>query len=247
MSERLPLFPLGAVLFPGMVLPLHIFEDRYRRLVQDLTAGPEPRRFGVVAIRKGRETGISGVSALYDVGCLAAVRQVHPHEDGRFDLVTVGAQRFRLGQLDESLPYLQADVEPLQEPVGDPGAAAHAAATVAAAFRRYLAALYDRGMVGRAPTDSETAASGDDSASGDDGVVADVAAVDLPGEPVVLSYLVAASMIIDLADRQALLAEPDAASRLTAERALLVRETAMVGVLPSTPAPELRYAPYSPN
>ena len=65
MSDTLPLFPLGTVLFPGLVLPLHIFEDRYRRLIQDLLAGPEPRRFGVIAIREGRETGITGVTALH--------------------------------------------------------------------------------------------------------------------------------------------------------------------------------------
>jgi Lon protease-like protein len=66
MSERLPLFPLGTVLFPGLVLPLHIFEERYRQLVHELLDGPEPRRFGVIAIRKGRETG--------DRGRLVAVR-----------------------------------------------------------------------------------------------------------------------------------------------------------------------------
>lgn len=241
MSERLPLFPLGAVLFPGTMLPLHIFEDRYRRLVRDLTAGPEPWRFGVVAIRKGRETGIGGVSALYDVGCVATVRQVHPHEDGRFDLVTVGTRRFRLAALDESLPYLRADVDPLPEPVGDPEVAAHGAATVAAAFRGYLAALQRRGPAG--PVGGGNRSAG----PAGDGAGKDPATVEVPSEPVVLSYLVAASMIIDLADRQALLAEPDAASRLAAERSLLLRETALVGALTSTPAPELRYAPYSPN
>ena len=63
MSETLPLFPLGTVLFPGLLLPLHIFEDRYRQLVRDLVSQPEPQRFGVVAIREGRETGFEGVSA----------------------------------------------------------------------------------------------------------------------------------------------------------------------------------------
>ena len=60
----MPLFPLGTVLYPGLVLPLHIFEERYRQLVRDLLEGPEPRDFGVIAIRKGRETGVDGVSAL---------------------------------------------------------------------------------------------------------------------------------------------------------------------------------------
>jgi len=62
MTATMPLFPLGTVLYPGLVLPLHIFEERYRQLVRDLLAGPEPRRFGVVAIKRGRETGIDGVA-----------------------------------------------------------------------------------------------------------------------------------------------------------------------------------------
>ena len=53
----LPLFPLSTVLFPGMRLPLHVFEERYRQLVADLLTGPEPRQFGIIAIRRGRETG----------------------------------------------------------------------------------------------------------------------------------------------------------------------------------------------
>ena len=74
-----------------------------------------------------------------------------------------------------------------------------------------------------------------------------VSVPDLPDDPVVLSYLVAASVIIDLSDQQALLAEPDAAGRLAAERALLSRETTMLRTLTSTPAPDLRYSPYNPN
>src|SRR4029077_1183025 len=93
MSETLPLFPLGTVLYPGLLLPLHVFEDRYRQLVRDLQAGPEPRRFGVIAIREGRETGVNGVSALYEIGCTATLRRVARHDDGRFDVAGGGAPR----------------------------------------------------------------------------------------------------------------------------------------------------------
>src|SRR5256885_1283276 len=96
----MPLFPLGTVLYPGLVLPLHIFEERYRQLVRDLLEGPEPQEFGVIAIRKGRETGVDGVSALYEIGCAAALRQVARHDDGRFDVVTVGTPPFPLLGLD---------------------------------------------------------------------------------------------------------------------------------------------------
>ncbi len=225
MSESLPLFPLGTVLFPGLLLPLHIFEERYRQLVRDLLAEPAPRRFGVIAIRKGRETGIDGISALYQIGCTATVRQVTERDDGRFDLVTAGTQRFWLADLDDSKPYLQGKVDLLPEQAGDQAAAgdaARAVQAVQAAFRTYLSALAARGAT-------------------------QLAVPDLPADPVLLSYLVAASMIIDLSDKQALLAEPDAAGRLAAEHALLSRETTMLRSLTSMPAPDLRYSPYSPN
>ncbi len=222
MTRRLPLFPLGTVLYPGLLLPLHIFEERYRQLVHDLLEQPEPRTFGVVAIRKGRETGVDGIFALFQVGCTATLRKVTRHPDGRFDLITLGTQRFRLTGLDRSRPYLQGEVDLLAEETGDEATARLAAGAVRQAFRGYLEALNGRG-------------------------VARVSVSELPDDPAALSYLVAASMIIDLSDRQILLAEPDAAARLATERALLSRETSMLRSLSSTPAPELRNSPYNPN
>jgi Lon protease-like protein len=222
MTETLPLFPLGTVLFPGMLLPLHIFEDRYKQLMADLLDGPEPRRLGVIAIKKGRETGVEGVSSLYEVGCTATIRETEENDDGGFGVVAVGTQRFRLKSLDESRPYLQGEVEFLAEDAGDSAAAGRAAQLAAAAFQAYLDVLTTRGL-------------------------AQVSVPDLPEEPLLLSYLIAASMIIDLPDRQGLLAQPDSVSRLAAERAMLVRETTMLQTLTARPAPDLRYAPYNPN
>jgi len=222
MSELLPLFPLSTVLFPGMRLPLHIFEPRYRQLVADLLEQPEPRRFGVIAIRKGKETGVDGVAALYDVGCVATVRQVESREDGRYDLLTVGTQRFRLLGLDKSLPYLRGEIEPLPDETGEAREAAYVTRRVQEAFRGYLNLLVDRG-----------------------GGVISVA--DLPDEPLLLSYIIAAAMIIDLPDRQSLLAAPDALARLKAERSLLTREIGMLRATTSRPAPDFNYEPFSPN
>ncbi|HEX9553766.1 MAG TPA: LON peptidase substrate-binding domain-containing protein [Streptosporangiaceae bacterium] len=222
MTETLPLFPLGTVLYPGLVLPLHVFEDRYKQLVRDLLNEPEPRRFGVIAIRVGRETGIGGVSALHEVGCTATVREVVEADNGQYDLVTVGTDRFRLHQLDESRPYPSGEVELLGELLGDEAAAALAAAAVQRGFRAYLNILAERGA-------------------------AAISVPDLPDEPILLSYLVAASMIIELNDRQDLLAQPDAVRRLSAERALLAKETAIVREFGTTPATDLRSAPYNPN
>ena len=222
MGEMLPLFPLGAVLYPGMLLPLHIFEERYRQLVRDLLAGAELRRFGVIAIRKGRETGIDGVSSLYEVGCTATLRRVDRHDDGRFDIVTIGTQRFRLLRLDHTRPYLQGEVEMLTEKPTDPAAAGPAVRVIQAAFREYLDALTEWGG-------------------------ATIRLEEMPDEPELLSFIVAAAMVIDLPERQAMLAESDTLRRLAMQRALLSRETAMLRTTTSRPAPDLRNTPYSPN
>ncbi|HUA40859.1 MAG TPA: LON peptidase substrate-binding domain-containing protein [Streptosporangiaceae bacterium] len=222
MSTKLPLFPLGSVLYPGLVLPLHVFEDRYRQLVADLLAGPEPRQFGVVAIRYGRETGIDGVSALYETGCTAELQRVEPYDDGRFDLVTVGVQRFRLLGLGEQDPYFTGDVDWLPEEVGDEAETALALGAVQQAFRSYLALLADRGG-------------------------AHVTIPEMPDEPMLMSYLVAAAIVVDLPAKQRLLEEPDAHRRLLAERKLLRAEMRMLRSLTATPAPDLRFAPYSQN
>ncbi|SDF56243.1 hypothetical protein SAMN05660662_2657 [Blastococcus aurantiacus] len=117
MGELIPLFPLGTPLFPGMVLPLHVFEPRYRRLVLDLLAIPEEserRFFGVVAIRQGWEVErIAPAEALYDIGCVARLQMVRPQSDGGFRVVTVGGERFRLRDVlvGEDPPYLQGEVE----------------------------------------------------------------------------------------------------------------------------------------
>jgi uncharacterized protein len=222
MSETLPLFPLGTVLYPGLVLPLNIFEERYRQLVHDLLESPEPRRFGVIAIRRGRETGVDGISALHEIGCTATLREVAEQDDGRFHLVTVGSRRFRLASLDDSRPYLQGEVELLEEAIGDEAAARLAAQAVQQSFRGYVEALASQQSV-------------------------EVSLPELPDDPLLLSYLVAASMILDLPVRQQLLAEPDAECRLGAERALLAREITMLRSLTATPAPDLRNTPYNPN
>ena len=165
MSETLPLFPLGTVLYPGLLLPLHVFEERYRQLVRDLLARPEPRTFGVIAIREGRETGPDGIRTLHEIGCTTTLRQVKAHDDGRYDLVTIGTQRFLLSSTNDAKPYLQGEVELLAETVGDETGAALAAKSVQDAFRTYLGALAERG-------------------------VTQVSAPDLPDDPVMLSYLV---------------------------------------------------------
>jgi len=219
MPVRLALFPLSTVLFPHLLLPLHVFEERYRRMVRDLLELPEQdRRFGVVAIREGREVGTHGVRSLHPVGCVARLRRVEPYDDGRFDLVSSGTQRFRLRAVDDGLPYLRAEVEPLPEPPGDvPEALAPGVRTLFAAYREAL---------GGSPDTSDS---------------------DLPADPERLSYAVAAAAVLDLREKQRLLEAPDTAARLRAEQRLLRRETALLGRLRSVPGVELSRLPASPN
>jgi len=202
-TTGLPLFPLSTVLFPGLVLPLHVFEDRYRALVRDLMGRPEEieREFGVVAIRRGWEVAQADVS-LYEVGCTARVRRITARPDGSYDLVTVGGRRFEItGMVAAETPYQQADVRYLPEQAGPEGATARLGPRVLAAFRAYL-----RGL------------------SSDPSAVAE----QLPEDPLVLSHLVAATAMLTLDDRQRLLAVPDTAGRLRAELELLRREVALL-------------------
>jgi len=220
----LPLFPLGTVLFPGAVLPLHVFEERYRVLVRDLVALPEPaRRFGVVAIREGRDVGADGVRSLHGHGCFAQLRRVEPYADGRYDIVTVGAGRFRLDAVDgDSAPYLRGAVTPLPDYLGDADTVGQLVMEVRAAFLGYLRAMASvQGLSVPMP--------------------------ELPDEPLLLSYLVAATAVPDLTEAQHLLGADDTTRRLQSELALLRREASLLRTLTAAPAPDLARGPVNLN
>lgn len=213
----IPLFPLSSVLVPGLVLPLHIFEPRYRELLADIADGPDDERgFGVIAIREGREVGVDGVRALYEVGTFASLREMSALADGRADIVTVGTQRFRPVRLVEGKPYAQAEVEWIEEESGDSDVPL--ALSVASLFRDYRALL----------TDDE-----DDT--------------DLPDDPRVLSYLVAAAVVADLGTRQEFLEAGDDSARLREELRYLRREAALIAEMPSLPAVDLAREPFGMN
>jgi uncharacterized protein len=209
MSALIPLFPLGTVLLPGAPLPLHIFEERYRQLVADLLEMPaEDRQFGVIAIQAGREVGSEGVAALHEVGCVAQVAATRPGADGTYELETIGTRRFRLLEVDQGAAYLRGNVEWLPEPAGRSG---DLVAIVADRYLRY------RGELARMH-----------------GV--ELETPELPGDPRLLSYLVAATVIADLHDRQGFLEQYDAAARLAMEARWLLREVAILRRLSAVPA-----------
>ena len=134
---KIPLFPLHTVLCPGIVVPLHIFEERYREMTRRCLDTGEP--FGVVLIREGREVGSRSISTLAGVGAFAEIRRAGRYPDGRYDLLAAGTGRFMIESVDAgSAAYLVADVTPLDDEVGDEPRAERLAATAIGRFVRYL-------------------------------------------------------------------------------------------------------------
>lgn len=133
----IPLFPLNVVLFPGMVLPLRIFEPRYRLMIRRCLAGD--RQFGVVLIHDGEEVGAPATPC--SVGTLAEISGHEMMPDGQIMIVSVGVRRFRLLRRVEGEPYQQGEVELIEE--GDPAAPVDAqlVSEATAALETYLKGL----------------------------------------------------------------------------------------------------------
>ena len=198
-SMEIPLFPLHTVLCPGIVLPLHVFEDRYRALTRHCLDTGEP--FGVVLIRDGQEVGPSRTLALAAVGALVEIREAGRYPDGRYDLLAAATGRFAIDTVDPARePYLVADVTPLEDEVGDEARAERLAASAIRRFVRYLELMRARDgetsevldirvEVETAPfesDDSDEATDDDDDITDDDIVAAieDAAATGVVPEPI---------------------------------------------------------------
>lgn len=132
MTDAFPMFPLGTVLFPHALLPLHVFEPRYRTLTQRCLEGDQ--QFGVVLIERGFEVG--GGDVRFDVGTVAHIVRAGQFDDGRWMLVTVGVQRIRVVEWLPDDPHPVARVERLDEVAGAPATAID---DLAATLRRVLA------------------------------------------------------------------------------------------------------------
>ena len=192
MTERLlPLFPLPLVLFPGVPLPLHIFEPRYREMLSDCLAGD--RRFGIVFTPEDDTDGPDRG----DVGCVAVIQSTEQLADGRSNLIVVGEERFIIGRLVAGeRPYLLGEVvsyADLDEP-----------AEALAAFAHQLRAVFER--VGRA---ARTLADDRDPLP------------PLPDDPAALSFTIASLIDLDGPGRQRLLASRSPLGRIRELDALL--------------------------
>lgn len=109
--RTLPLFPLNTVLFPGMQLRLHIFEERYKQMINECRASGEA--FGIVMIEEGNDVGGSAIP--HRVGCTARITQISDLPDGRMHIVVLGEERFRIVDLFGDRPYLYGTVELLAD------------------------------------------------------------------------------------------------------------------------------------
>ncbi|WP_396214106.1 LON peptidase substrate-binding domain-containing protein [Gemmatimonas sp.] len=194
-DQRLPIFPLNVVLFPGTTMPLHLFEPRYRQLLKDIQNGDS--RFGIL-------TGISGVAERDlpsgRMGCVAEVTEAEVMPDGRANIVVTGRERFALDSfVDDDAPYNVADVSFVAD-TGGTNAVALAVASddVAQNFRRVVKAVHLlNGEQSVMPT--------------------------LPDDPVQLPWSIAAMIDVDLTQRYQLLAERSPAARLSSVDGILKR------------------------
>lgn len=195
--ERLPLFPLSAPLFPGMTLPLHIFESRYRRLLRD-RASSDPM-FGVVLTRSGREVGDQ--PEIFEVGTAATLLGMHQHDDGRADIAVRGGRRFRVFDTDWTRSYLVATIEwiaELDDDVSD----------------ERLIALADRSRTAMLRLVAAAATAGN----------MPVPRLNLPENPTDLGYLLSRTLWLNTWERQELLECPTAGERLERLRLIIHRE-----------------------
>ncbi|HET9456676.1 MAG TPA: LON peptidase substrate-binding domain-containing protein [Candidatus Limnocylindrales bacterium] len=233
---ELPLFPLHTVLCPGIALPLHIFEERYREMVQQCLDTASP--FGVALITEGREVGVGSIS-FARLGTMAEIRQVGRYPDGRFDLLVVGTRRFTIESVAaDDRPYLVGEVTELDEPLGDEELAGSLANRATRRFVRYLELLQPRDgetaeeIDVRVEIETEVAGGQGSPGSDDPSLLADEGPerrVVIPDDPTTLSYLLAGILQVELPRRQALLEAETTEDRLRELLVLIEREIALLG------------------
>ena len=244
---RLPLFPLHTVLAPGVVLPLHVFEERYRLLVRHCLDTATP--FGIVLIREGPEvlpaSGEPAEVSIASVGTFAEIREASRYSDGRWDLQVVGTGRFDVRSVDtDAEPYLMADVVARPELEGDADEAELLVVRVRRRFVDYLRLIQPRDGEPGIPLDVQVEVElGDDDDDDDDDDAADdvderflalaetaddvdavLDALRIPDDPIALSYLLAGIIQVEPARKQLLLEAPTAEQRLRDLDELLDRE-----------------------
>lgn len=204
---EIPLFPLNTVLFPGMPISLHIFEERYKLMIQDCLA--ENLTFGVVLIAEGAEAH-GRLATPHPIGCTAQITQVEKLAGGRLNIVAVGKNRFRIETLDDSQPYLRGRVAlyPLENHT--PEALQEPDAYLRRWVARYLKMLESAGQT---TIDMQR----------------------MPQDALTFAYLAATLIQVPPAQKQPLLAAPSAGAFMQDLRELYRREVALLRTLLEQP------------
>lgn len=204
---ELPLFPLNTVLFPGMPLALHIFEDRYKLMIGKCVQERQP--FGVVLIKQGVEV-LGPLAKPHSVGCIAQITQFKRLEHGRLNIEAIGQERFRISSLDDRLPYLVGQVERHPLTGDDPARQAIEAELLRPWVMRYLELLPQADDI-------------------------DFESSQLPDEPDVLAYLAATVLQMPPEQKQPFLAIDETIGLLTNLRRAYRREVALMKRLVDQP------------
>ena len=197
-QQTIPLFPLNVVLFPGGFLPLHIFEERYKLMIQRCL--DDESEFGVVLIKSGLKVG--GNAEPHAVGTAARIVNVKKEEDGRMNIMVTGRERFRIDSVVFQQPYMEAVVESLgDDSTGPPEAGL--VSDVREAVEEQIRLLH--GLRGGWVREPKT-----------------------PEDPEELSWLVCTLVQADNDVKQALLEEPSTGARLRAQLPLLRSNAAVL-------------------
>ena len=215
---ELPLFPLHVVLFPGMMLPLHIFEERYKQMISRCLTEQTP--FGVVLIKSGAEVGEP--AAPYAVGTTAHILEHERHADGCMDLIALGRQRFRLQRILVHEPYLVGDVEFYPLRGGDVRELRERASLVHRLLKIYMQLLTKTTGI-------------------------ELHLESLPPNPAALAILAAIILQVSLHEKQELLETISYGKLLLQEESLLQREKAILAFILETGSPERESDPFAPH
>ncbi len=203
-SQSLPLFPLSNVLFPGALLPLHLFEPRYLAMLADMDELPlDDQRIGIVLTKAGSEVGDQ--PTIHTIGTTAAIAGRQSLPDGRVLVVLQGLRRFKVLASSWDKPYLMGQVRVLEEERTKPGAAVPLVARVRTAFTAYLDVL---GAIMGSPIELDL-----DS---------------MPDDPAELGYWVAARLRANPWESQTILEAATPVDRLGIILAILRRERALL-------------------
>lgn len=200
---HLPLFPLNTVLFPGMPLQLHIFEERYKLMINECI--DTKTAFGVVLIESGQEA-FAAPPQPHLIGCTAQITQVQKLPFGRMNILAIGRERFRIARVHQDKPYLSGEVEmlPFRDP--DPRTSSSEGHRLIALVQKYVARLQEGGQIQIKPEQ-------------------------LPRDPAALGFLSAVILQIENTQKQKLLEIIDTSEFLKELVAVYRREVTLLDIM----------------